>query len=202
MKNKGVFKILLATLMLIAVAMAADPPKAMIVQHATEGRYFTWDSVVYTNVSIDALVYTAADRNMSTLSISVQDWTNSRSLVAYGVVPASVLKVTGNTLVVSIPDLRKLGPDFSILWETGYFPEPLAVNCTMTQTSDWTRKVVSQLTQVQPDGTVSKDAERYTESSLYVEGNVLGYLLPLNNAQYMGDYNYLRRGSYRVRGLP
>jgi hypothetical protein len=122
--KRNLVKLLLASLLLCSVALAADRSTGTFLQNATTGSYRVIGSSLY-------LAFQATTDRLPNgvkrayLNIYANDWTdgNWRYLEAWGFVPLSVLRVSpsGNTLSINISDLRELVPAGFYLSEFNFF---------------------------------------------------------------------------------
>ena len=136
------------------------------------------------------------------VSLGLVDWGGASvaSLSADGKVPLSLLKVTGQTISIDIPDVRALvGPDFHV-FDYG-FPGPIPLRCSIAQTSSWredTKSVRTERVQ-QEDGkvTIQKRIYSYTDFSASVaEGVAADYKLPFSDTADEYSTASIKKGNW------
>ncbi len=201
--KRNFVKLLIATLALGTVALGADRTTGTFLQKATSGYYFFSSTTTY--VYFQATTYQRPSGDKAAYLYVYASESNGSYMSASGWVPPSMLKASENSLVVNIPDLRDLaGPDF-YFYEFN-FVGPFAVNCQMTATSLWREENIGKYTQrvPQPDGTVtlSKTNSKSTRTSATVEGNIVGYTLPMSDPVWYSHSVELQTGDYKSHFVP
>ncbi len=175
----------------LTTARAADPLTAAILHNSTTVSYYYQGNS--NNIFLDVRTWqNPNEARQADLMLFFYDWTTSagRLLDAYGSIPPSMIKVTGQTVTVNIPDVRQLvGPDFYIRSELNVVG-PIAIDCTFVSTPkliiEETSKFTERDDEVGGKAIITKAFGKSITYTAAVTGQVAGYTLP----QFEAPWNY------------
>jgi hypothetical protein len=177
--------ILFLVLPLVATSIAADYSSDY-----TMAEYGFWNSDLSVGMFMTAPNSPKPGTNAA-IRFDIWDRRDHSRLRAGGQVPASLLKVTGNTISVDIADVREfIGPDFFVD-ESGH-PGPLPMRATVRATSDWEERIISTGTWHGPlaGGDYRNSLSRYTTSSAIGTWNIAEYVFANADGRFeKGDFS-------------
>jgi hypothetical protein len=134
------------------------------------------------NISVDKVPSGGFEAQMDAMIMDSRQGA-SKVLGFEGKVPLSVLKLTGRSISINIPDIRDLvGPDFELIRTYGYSgPIPLKFTITKNNSEkmEYRRLITRRIPQ--EDGSLLRvrDKSRSTYFSAFVEGVLADYKLPI-----------------------
>jgi hypothetical protein len=184
---------------LLATSVVGDGSNGMLLDNYTIADYGFWNNDLMVGMSIRAP--NSHNAGISpTIRFDVFDHRDWSWVRAGGYVPASVVKVTGNSISVDIKDAREfIGPEFFVD-ESGH-PGPLPIRATVIATRDWEERMKGGGTAHGPlgEGGYRNSWSRYTSSSAVGTWKIAGYLFANSAARFWtGDVGFheLARKSY------